>query len=160
MLPSSELLLYVLLLSMVPTFEGRYALLVGVAGGLDPLASLASATLGTVILAAVLPLALPLIDRLATWLGDSATVPLKKLSVLYLKYVRRARLKAGPYVDRYGFMGLTIFVAIPLPLTGIWTAALVAYVLGMKRKFTFFALLAGGVAANLITLVPLVALFK
>jgi len=101
-----------------------------------------------------------LIDRLATWLGDSATVPLKKLSVLYLKYVRRARLKAGPYVDRYGFMGLTIFVAIPLPLTGIWTAALVAYVLGMKRKFTFFALLAGGVAANLITLVPLVALFK
>ena len=35
----------------------------------------------------------------------------------------------GPRVQRYGFLGIVLAVAIPLPLTGAWTGALVVWTL-------------------------------
>ena len=35
-------------------------------------------------------------------------------------------------IERYGFWGVTLFVAIPLPMTGAWTGSLVAATIHMK----------------------------
>lgn len=43
----------------------------------------------------------------------------------------RARRKRG-IVDKYGVFGLTLFVAIPLPVTGAWTGSMIAVVLGLN----------------------------
>lgn len=45
-----------------------------------------------------------------------------------------------------GFIGLTLFVAVPLPGTGVWTGgALAAYLLGIEKGQTIPALILGGV---------------
>jgi uncharacterized membrane protein len=57
-------------------------------------------------------------------------------------------------VNKYGYWGLTIFVAIPLPMTGAWSGALIAFLLGMRKRYTFFAILLGVAIAGLIVLLP------
>ena len=79
---------------------------------------------------------------------------LGKLANAYLNYIPRARMKAKPYIDKYGSIGLIIFIAVPIPLTGMWTGALVAFLLGMSKKWATVSLLIGGLAANLITFIP------
>jgi len=58
---------------------------------------------------------------------------------LFDKFVERVRAKVSDSVERYGYWGLLIFVAVPLPITGAWTGAVGAWVLGMgKRKSSLF----------------------
>ena len=35
-------------------------------------------------------------------------------------------------IEKYSFLGVCLFVAIPLPITGAWTGSLVAAVIDMK----------------------------
>ena len=73
------------------------------------------------------------------------------------RFVEKARLKVHAQVEKYGYLGLLVFVAIPLPMTGAWTGALGAWVLGMdKRKATLA--IAGGVLVAGIVVTLLVAL--
>ncbi|WP_297480511.1 COG2426 family protein [Thermococcus sp.] len=146
----------VFLLSLVPTFEGRYAIVYGIGKGYPLWETLLSASLGVLLLSLFLPLALPFIDRIMLWLEGT---PLMKIAHLYLYYVERVRKKAHPYVEKWGFIGLTIFVAIPLPGTGIWTGALAAYLLGIEKRQTVPALILGGLLSMAITLGPALGLF-
>jgi uncharacterized membrane protein len=57
-------------------------------------------------------------------------------------------------VLKYGYWGLTIFVAIPLPMTGAWSGALIAFLLGMRKRYAFLAVFAGVAIAGLIVLLP------
>jgi uncharacterized membrane protein len=71
--------------------------------------------------------------------------------------VENSRRRAQPKVDKYGFLGLTLFVAIPLPVTGAWTGTLIAWLLGMEKKRAFMAISLGVVIAGI--LVTLISLF-
>ncbi|AIU70267.1 ligand-binding protein SH3 [Thermococcus eurythermalis] len=146
----------VFLLSLVPTFEGRYAIVYGIGGGYPLWETLLTAALGVLLLSIALPAALPYIDRIMLWLENT---PLKKLARLYLYYVERVRKKARPYVEKWGFLGLIVFVAIPLPGTGIWTGSLAAYLLGIGKKQTVPALVLGGLLSMAITVLPALGLF-
>ena len=53
-------------------------------------------------------------------------------------------------IDKYGYLGLIIFVGIPLPGTGAWTGALLAIMLGMNRKKSFVCILIGVLMAAVI----------
>lgn len=53
-------------------------------------------------------------------------------------------------IDKYGYLGLIIFVGIPLPGTGAWTGALLAIMLGMNRKKSFVCILLGVLMAAVI----------
>jgi uncharacterized membrane protein len=53
-------------------------------------------------------------------------------------------------VEKYGSLGLATFVAIPLPMTGAWTACAVAFVFGIRGRYAFPAILAGVLLAGLI----------
>ena len=49
-----------------------------------------------------------------------------------LQWIQRRTAKQQEKINRYGFFGLTIFVAIPLPMTGVWTGAAIAHLLGIR----------------------------
>jgi uncharacterized membrane protein len=65
-------------------------------------------------------------------------------------FVAKARQKVHAKVERYGYLGIMLFVAIPLPVTGAWTGTLGAWILGMDRKKTMAAVAAGVVMAGFI----------
>jgi uncharacterized membrane protein len=53
-------------------------------------------------------------------------------------------------MEKYGALGLIPFVAIPLPVTGAWTACAVAFVFGIRCRYAFPAILAGVIIAGII----------
>jgi uncharacterized membrane protein len=53
-------------------------------------------------------------------------------------------------VERFGYVGLAVFVAIPLPLTGAYTGAIGAWVLGMIRWKSILAIAVGVALAGVI----------
>ena len=65
-------------------------------------------------------------------------------------FIEKARRKVGAELDKYGTWGLTVFVAIPLPVTGAITGTLGAWVLGMKKRQILPAVLAGVAIAGII----------
>jgi uncharacterized membrane protein len=78
---------------------------------------------------------------------------------LFEKVVERARLKVHAKVEKYGYLGLALFVAIPLPITGAYTGALGAWVLGLDPKKTYLAVLLGVIiSATVVTLVMLLGI--
>ena len=56
-------------------------------------------------------------------------------------------------IEKYGYLGVILFVGIPLPGTGAWTGSLIASVLELDRKKTFLAVLAGVVIASIIMMI-------
>lgn len=65
--------------------------------------------------------------------------------------LERTRLKSK-IVERYAAPGLAIFVAIPLPATGAWTGAIIAFLLGMRWWVALLAISAGVIMAGAIVL--------
>lgn len=53
----------------------------------------------------------------------------------------------GGKIQKYGFWGLLVFVAIPLPGTGVWSGSLAAALLNMRFKIAFPAILVGNIIA-------------
>ena len=43
-------------------------------------------------------------------------------------------------VEKYGLIGLALFVAVPLPGSGVYAGALLAWALGMNKKYTLFSI--------------------
>jgi len=66
------------------------------------------------------------------------------------RIVLRARSKVHRAVERFGYVGLAVFVAIPLPLTGAYTGAIGAWVLGMSRWKSILAIAVGVAVAGVI----------
>lgn len=69
---------------------------------------------------------------------------------LFEKTVARAQKNVGSKVSKYGLLGLMLFVAIPLPITGAWTGTLGAWVLGLDRKKSLLFILLGVLVAGIV----------
>ena len=70
-------------------------------------------------------------------------------------FLMRARKKADKVeaqIGLLGFLALTVFVAVPLPLTGAWTGCLIAWILGLDRKKSILSISLGVLIAGLIVL--------
>jgi len=67
----------------------------------------------------------------------------------------RVRRKADQ-INRWGPLGLMLFTAIPLPVSGAWTATIASIVLGVHRWRAIASIYAGiiiaGIAVSLLTL--------
>lgn len=74
------------------------------------------------------PFVLFFIERIINW--TKTTKHFAKFGL----FLERKAAKNVDKVNRYGFFGLMLFVAIPLPMTGAWTGTLVAALTGMERK--------------------------
>ena len=66
------------------------------------------------------------------------------------RLVERTHKNGKPYIEKYGIVGLAVFVAIPLPITGAWTGTALAWLLGMCWKKSFLSVSAGVIVAGLI----------
>jgi len=75
---------------------------------------------------------------------------MKWYSRFFDRMIERARKKLHKDVERWGWLGIALFVAIPLPLTGAWTGTLGAWVLGLSRRKTMLAVILGVLSAGII----------
>ena len=113
------------LISMVPVIELRGAIPYGVAAGLEPWLVAPLAILGNLI---PVPFILLFIRKIFQWMKKY-----EKLGKIAYKLEERAANKNGK-VKKSEFIGLLLFVAIPLPGTGAWTGALIAALMDMRMK--------------------------
>jgi len=63
-------------------------------------------------------------------------------------------------IDKYGFFGLVVIVAIPLPFTGAWTGSGLSWLLRLDWKKSFIAIFFGVVLAGFIVLLISLSIFK
>ena len=138
---------FTILVSMIPVIELRGGIPFGVAAGLPVWAAYLAAVIGNLI---PVPFIIVYIRRIFMWMRRR----LPKLNSLVDKLERKAHLK-GQKVTRYKYLGLAIFVAIPLPGTGAWTGALVAAFLDMPLRKAVPSIFAGvliaGIAISILT---------
>ncbi|GHV87088.1 hypothetical protein AGMMS50255_3840 [Spirochaetia bacterium] len=66
------------------------------------------------------------------------------------RFVERAREKLRGGVEKWGWLGIAAFVAIPLPVTGAWTGTLGAWILGISKRRTMLAVIIGVITAGAI----------
>lgn len=130
------------LVSMIPVVELRGGIPFGVALGLTHWEALLAAVIGNVI---PLPFIVVYIRRIFHWMRRT----LPTLDKVVDKLETKAHLK-GRKVTKYKYLGLMIFVAIPLPGTGGWTGALVAAFLDMPLRRAMPALILGVLAAGIL----------
>jgi len=71
---------------------------------------------------------------------------------LFTRYLEKLKERGKPKVDKYGFLGLTLLVAVPLPATGVYTATFLSWLLGMEWKKAFPPIGLGAVIAGVIVL--------
>ena len=120
---------------MVPVFELRGAIPVGVAAGLPFWIVFITAILGNLL---PVPFLILFTRRVFEWL--------RKKSAFLERLVSRLEKKASAKEDllkKYELLGLCILVAIPLPGTGAWTGSLVAAVFDIRLKHAFPAIALG-----------------
>jgi uncharacterized membrane protein len=58
--------------------------------------------------------------------------------------------KRGSIIERYQLIGLTLFVAVPLPVTGAWTGSLAAVLFGLKFGHSILSIFIGVLIAGII----------
>ena len=74
----------------------------------------------------------------------------KSFDRFFSRLFEKTRKKADMKIKRYETLGLLAFVAVPLPFTGAWTGALIAYLFGLKFWKSVFVIFAGVIIAGFI----------
>ena len=128
------------LVSMVPVLELRFGIPWGVALGLTHLQAFLAAVVGNMV---PIPFIVVYIRRIFKWMRKN----LPRLDRLVDKLEAKAHLK-GRKVTKYKYLGLAIFVAIPLPGTGAWTGGLIAAFLDMRLRKALPSIFAGVLVAG------------
>jgi uncharacterized membrane protein len=91
---------------------------------------------------------LAFLGSISTWLSNHFVFFKKFFSWLFEK----TRKKTGSKMNKYNHWALAVFVAIPLPLTGAWTGALIAFLLGMHFWKAFLSISLGVLIAGIVVL--------
>lgn len=163
--------LTVLLLSLIPIAEARFAIPFGISMGLSPMEAFGWAFLGSSLMAPILLIVfIPIINAL------SKTKLFSKLGkFLYDKFEKKSRSLAdatesadtelngeSPRKKKFAITkndlkkmgGTALFVAVPLPLTGVWTGSAVASIVKIGFVKGLIGVIVGNaVACAIITLI-------
>jgi len=62
----------------------------------------------------------------------------------------RTRRKADKKIQKYHYLGLLAFVAAPIPFTGAWSGALIAYLFGFQFSKSLLVIFLGLIIAAII----------
>ncbi|MBE6713354.1 MAG: small multidrug export protein [Ruminococcaceae bacterium] len=128
---------------MVPIIELRGAIPVAVLlHELHPLLAFAVSVIGNLL---PVPFIIIFIRKIFFWIRKH----LPKLNSFIDRLEEKGKSKKDK-VLKYGFWGLFIFVAVPLPGTGAWTGALIAAMMDMRLKRAFPSILLGVLAAGIV----------
>ena len=73
--------------------------------------------------------------------------------------LEKTQHRIHPYVEKYGELGVAVFIGIPLPGSGVYTGAFGSYLLGVdRRKFAAANVLGVLIAATAVTCLCLLIL--
>ncbi len=134
------------LLAMTPIGELRLAIPVALtAYGLSPLSAYLISVAGN--LTSVF-LILTFLGVASRWLSKHSYFFNRFFAVLFAK----TRSDHSIRVKKYGLYALIVFVAIPLPITGGWTASLMAFVFDIPFRKAFPMIAAGVMIAGVVVL--------
>lgn len=136
----------VFIISLMPILELRGGLLAAALLGLDPLPSYIISIIGNVI---PVPFILLLITKILDWMRKSKVQLFNKIAIWLDEKVEKHKGQ----IEKFGYLGVVLFVGIPLPGTGAWTGTLIASVLNMDKKKTFLAVMAGLIMASIIMMI-------
>lgn len=136
-------------MTFIPGLELRFSLPLGYfsSGSVMPRhAAVVLCTVVNVLLGMAVYALMPLIVRILRkwrWLDGKVWPRLEKKTK-----------ELSPLVEKYGVMGVALFIGIPLPGTGAYTGAACAYLLGLGQKRFWISNLCGVLMASaLVTLV-------
>lgn len=136
--------LQVLFISMLPIVELRGAIPYGVSMGMSPFHAAVLGILGGVIpVPFILLLIRPILDFLHA----------KNILRSIIQKLTHSTLKNKAKIQRYGFWGIILVVAVPLPGTGVWSGSLAAALMDLRIKRAIPAIFIGNLIAGLIILV-------
>ena len=134
----------VFIISMLPILELRGGLIAAALLKLSPVVSYIICIIGNI-------LPIPFILLFITKIFDA----LKKTKLLrgLVEKLEKKALSKKDKLEKGEFIGLLLFVGIPLPGTGAWTGALLAALLGMDKKKASLAILLGILLASIIMMI-------
>ena len=139
----------IVLIAILPIVEARLAIPMAFGYGLPWYECWAWGFLGSSL---ITPLLLLVLIPFIKWL--STTKLFKKIGdALYSKFENKSKQIDEKASNAKKFWGLVLFVAIPLPLTGVWTGCAVASILKMKYPQALGAVILGNfIASSIMTL--------
>jgi len=139
----------VALANLLPTTEQIGGITLGLSLGLDPATVLITSLLVNCLLFFPIYFGLKLFyNRFLSKIG------------LFERYLERTRNKGKPYIDKYGVLGLTLFVALPTPLTGTYTASILSWFLDLDWKKSFISISIGSIIGALVIFFGYLGLFN
>ena len=133
--------LEIMLLAMLPLTELRGAIPIGIAMDLNPIAVYVASVIGSTIVS------IPLILTFRQILNFFRSVD------MFLPLVKKVDSKIETGMKRLksiSILGIILFVGIPLPTTGTWTAAAIASILKMRIKTSLLGVLIGNMMSGII----------
>lgn len=146
------------IISMIPLIELKGGILYMILQTGNILASFAVGFLGSTIIAPVLLLVFmpviawmkttKLLRKIAEWLEGHFKKKSAELSARADQSVGDTEEKRLKNIERAKYIGLFIFTAIPLPLTGCWTASVVASILHLDYKKSLLFIVLGNIVAG------------
>ena len=124
-----------LIISMLPILELRGAIPWGYfIGGLTLFESIIYSIIGNFIVS------IPIYIFFNKFTGILRQYSYTDRFISWLFSITRRR---GEIIERKKFLGLILFVGIPLPITGAWTGILAAYIIGLSIKKSLLSILLG-----------------
>ena len=128
-------------ISMIPILELRGGLLAASLLQIPAASAIPICIIGNII---PIPFILLFIRQIFKWM--------KKIKIFrgLIEKLEARAMRKSDNIRRYEFLGLVLFVGIPLPGTGAWTGALIASLLEVDIKKSSLAILLGLVMATVI----------
>lgn len=131
----------VFIISMLPILELRGGLLAASILNLDFIPGFIISILGNIL---PIPIVLLFLDKILRWLEKY------KVTKNFVKKLENKILSKKKQIEKYGYIGLILFVGIPLPGTGAWTGSALAVLLNMDKKKSFLYIILGIILASII----------
>lgn len=131
--------------SMIPIIELRGAIPIGAIFKMHPVICYLISVVGNMI---PVPFVLLFIKKLIQWFKTCKIGFLNKFG----NFLERKSEKHKDKVTKYGFWGIALLVAIPLPGTGAWTGSLVAALMDMPFWKALLAAFVGVLIAGVVVL--------
>ena len=133
--------LVIFIISMIPILELRGGLVAASVLKVPMYKAIGICFIGNLI---PIPFILLLITPIFDWLKGTKWV--KK----HIEKLEEKAMSKSDTIQKYEFIGLVLFVGIPLPGTGAWTGSLIAALLDIKFKKAFPAIVLGLLMATTI----------
>lgn len=134
--------LIVFLTAAAPVIEVRGSVPLGILSlGLPPLKVVVISILGSIL--PIFPI---------FWFLNTLTKKLRRITLFdkFFEWLFQRTRTKSKIIEEFELVGLTIFVAIPFPGTGVWTGCVAAYLLSLPWIPAFIAATIGTTIASVI----------